>query len=169
MDPVKIETVEAARKFVKENFHKGCKCPVCEQTVKLYRRKLNSGMALTLWQMFIVEPKGNKPIHVKDLLREKSLPNTHDWTLLAHWGIIEGAGNPTGYWKVTPKGVDFIMGRLNVPDSIMMYNNKVAEIEGEVTKISFREALHNRFDLDEAMRVNNIVARRPRSRKPQLV
>ena len=70
------------KEFLRANYEKGCDCPTCGQFVKLYKRKLNSGMAKTL--IILEQYFGFEPINVKSFLREQSLTNNHDWTLLRH-------------------------------------------------------------------------------------
>jgi hypothetical protein len=43
-----MKTITEAKDFLNENYKDGCICPCCNQTVKLYKRKLNSGMARVL-------------------------------------------------------------------------------------------------------------------------
>lgn len=166
-----MNTIKEAVQYVRTNFNKGCKCPVCKQTVKLYKRSLNSGMMYTMWHIFLEDKTGSTYIHVKDLLRNKGAKNSHDWTLLAHWGLLEPHPSKTerGKWKLTHKGIDFIMGRLKVPDAILMYNNQIADVKGTVVTTSFKEALRNKFNLDEAMATVGITPKTRRTSNPTLV
>ena len=149
-----METLKEAKQFLRENWQKGVDCPCCTQFVKLYNRKLNSGMAITLIRMH--QHDRNKWINVKDFLREHKFHNNHDWTLLRHWGLIEErVGKPMdgskslGEWRMTYKGNQFILNRIRVPKRILLYNNKFRGFDDETTNIT--EALGNKFDYDELM------------------
>ena len=39
---------EDTKRFLRANYEKGCRCPACDQHVKLYKRALSSGMARAL-------------------------------------------------------------------------------------------------------------------------
>jgi predicted transcriptional regulator len=111
-----METLQESKEFLRANFDKGVSCPCCNQFVKLYKRKLNSGMAMALIHIY----KQGNWINVKDYMRKNSLPNNHDWTLLRYWGLIEEStkteeGKKTnGVWRITQKGVKFIEKKINV-------------------------------------------------------
>ena len=59
-----METIKEAKEHLRNNFEEGIDCPCCGQFVKLYKRKLNSGMAATLIR--IVKFNGSSEVHVKD-------------------------------------------------------------------------------------------------------
>ena len=150
-----METINEAKEYLEKNFAKGVFCPCCNQFVKLYKRKLNSGMAITLIRMYKHNPYGW--INVKDYLRENSFRNNHDWTLLGHWGLIEennkppdNGGKTLGEWRITPKGREFVLNHIKVPKRVMMYNNSIYGFEGG--QISIIEALGSKFNYHELMR-----------------
>jgi len=146
-----METIQEAKEFLKENYQKGCQCPACGQHVKLYKRKLNSGMARVLIEVY--KKRDLTSIHVKDHLRKNKLKNNHDWTLLKYWGMIEnietnGEQKDSGYWRITLRGIQFV--NLGVaPKHILIYNKKFMGFSNEVTDI--RESLGNHFDYNELM------------------
>lgn len=147
-----METLQDAKDYLNENYKKGVKCPCCKQTVKLYKRKLNSGMARTLIAMFN-GPEGN--IHVKDYLREKNLKNTHDFTLLKYWKLIVpiancDGGQELGLWSITDKGKQFCRGEIKVQKHVLILINKHIGFSEEETTI--QESLGNHFDYDELMK-----------------
>lgn len=149
-----METILEAKRYLRENFGKGCSCPACGQTVKLYKRKLNSGMSIVLYYMYRY---GNGFVHVKELLREKGLKNNHDWTLLKYWGLIQELDNipnesgtkSSGHWRITDKGIDFIFRNLSVQKHILIYNNKFQGFSNDNT--NFKESLGDDFNFNELM------------------
>lgn len=147
-------TIQEAKEFLRENFKKGIACPCCGQFVKLYKRKLNSGMARTL--IYIYNHSKQDWLNVKDYLRANSLPNNHDWTLLHYWGLLqekggdpEHGGKTIGEWRVTNKGVDFIRNIISVPSHIEIYNNRLYGYTENY--INIIEALGKHFDYKELM------------------
>lgn len=146
-----METIKEAKDFLNENYKEGCICPCCNQTVKLYKRKLNSGMARVLIAMY---KKGGSFFHVKDYLREYNIKNTHDWTLLKYWGLIEPmdnhkGGQELGYWSITEKGKQFCKGELKLQKHVLIITNKMIGFSSEDTDIV--ESLGNHFDYNELM------------------
>lgn len=144
-------TLSELKSFLKENWEKGVCCPGCKQFVKLYKRKLNSGMAYTLLLLY-KQPR--EWIPVKDFLRVNKHHNGHDWTLLNHWKLLEervtNNNEPnSGRWKITPAGVMFVENKLTVPKHIYFYNSKAWKESKEQTNII--EALGEKFNYKELM------------------
>ena len=139
-------TIRQARDHMSEYFDEGTKCPCCGQFVKKYKRKLNSGMARTLTQIFKDNP--DRYVDVKEFLRSKGYKNSHDWTLLKHWGIL--TVREDGMYKITQMGRNFLSG-FPTHSHIYMYNNKMMGFGEGQTTIS--EALGEPFDLQELMEI----------------
>lgn len=145
-------TIQEAKDYLNENYKKGCNCPVCDSTVKLYKRKLNSGMARTLIEMYKC---GDEFTHVKNRLRENKLPNTHDFTLLRHWELIiapdeDCEGQASGLWKITEKGQKFCRGEIVVNRHVKILLNDVRGFSDEKTTI--QDSLGDGFNYEELMR-----------------
>lgn len=147
-------TLKEAKKWLRDNFDKGCKCPACGQHVQLYKRKLNSGMALVLIRLYKEYPDDWVP--VKEWLRIKKYKNNHDWTMLKYWELIEEKKNDdpkkksNGYWRITNKGKNFVNFVITVPTHIHIYNKKFRGYSEEHTNI--KNALKNHFDYEELMK-----------------
>ena len=139
--------------FTEEEMDKGVSCPCCGQFVKLYKRKLNSGMAITLIRIY--SDNGKAWVNVKDFLRKKRYTNSHDWTLLRYWGIMEEEmkepdnemKKTNGVWRITKKGQEFIFDQIKVVSHIQIYNGKLRGTEGAL--IGIKEALGNKFNYNE--------------------
>lgn len=148
--------LQQAKEKLRANWHKGVKCDCCGQFVKLYKRKLNSGMAIALINIY--KYHGRKAVNVKDFLREERLPNNHDWTLLKHWGFIreiESKEIPSekksnGVWRITVLGEKFLKNNLpKCPSHILIYNNTFQGFSSSYTTII--KALGNKFNYEELM------------------
>lgn len=147
-----METLKEAKDYLNKNYKKGCKCPACDQVVKLYKRKLNSGMARTLIEMY---RHSDRFVHVKNHLREEKLPNTHDFTLLRHWGLIEAPaeesdGQASGLWKITEKGQKFCKGEVVVNKHVLIVVNRLLGFSEEKTTI--QDSLGSKFNYEELMK-----------------
>lgn len=135
---------------------KGTYCPCCGQYCKVYRRKLNSGMAAGLiWLVRAfevshdwVEPQKTAPRYVL---------NNREMGKLVHWGLAELKANEddtsrktTGLWRPTRWGIDFVYGRCTVPSRVFLYLNTILGFDSEM--ITIQGALGRKFDYDELMR-----------------
>jgi len=148
-----METIKEAKIYLKQNYEKGAKCPCCGQNVKLYKRKLNSGMAYVLIHIY----KQDDWINVKDYLRENKLRNNHDWTLLKYWGLIEeklleekGKAKSSGVWRITELGKKFVECKAVVNKYVLIYNTMFRGFTGE--EILIPETLKSYFNYNELMR-----------------
>ena len=122
-------------------------CPCCGVTSRVYRRKLSSQMAAFLFALFHhrAAREGN-PVHVRDVMVAGHKASS-DGTYLAHWGLISAAGR--GEWRITPKGMAFVKGRISTPMYVLLLNNEVQGFAEEVT--TMRQALADPFAYDELM------------------
>lgn len=141
------DTIEAAKQFLKENWHdaKGAECPCCAQTVKIYSRPITSGMAYAL--ILLHNHTNGEWTHLETLFDEKGNSRTArgDAPKLRFWGLIEAKdgkkeddGNPNnGYYRITEKGKQFVLGHISVPSHVFIYNNKMygqADTETDIKK-----------------------------------
>ena len=145
-------TLKEAKAFLNSNYEKGTQCPCCNQLVKLYKRKLNSGMARTLIELYKC---GDRFVHVKNHLRKQQLNNTHDFTLLRHWGLIiapdeESTGQASGLWKITERGKKFCKGEMVVNRHVLIVVNRHLGFSDEKTTI--QDSLGSRFKYNELMK-----------------
>lgn len=160
-----IETLKQAKEFLRSNFKKGCTCPACGQNVRLYSRKINSGMALFLIGLYRLETRyqesmpgmvGREFFSNKQVMNEMNLTVTSlDYSVLKHFGFIEArvseAGKKdSGYWRLTQQGINFTQGNIHSPKHVFIYNNKVQGFSDETTFI--KQALGDNFDFDELMK-----------------
>lgn len=142
----------------KDTFEKakmdGCRCPVCDQTVKIYKRSLNSSMAATLIRAYKKHDVLNF-FHVTD---KDVAVRDGDFAKLRFWGLIQEkshtAGNEgkrtSGYWCVTPKGRSFVEKDISIPKYIIVYNSRFLDFAGPETYI--QGCLGDKFDYNELMK-----------------
>jgi hypothetical protein len=115
--------------------------------VRLYSRKLNSGMAR--WLVALERAGGwARSSEITKSLAGR-LSGTDATALLPHWGLIEVRPEEKGVWRVTEKGRQFIARELRVPSHVLVYLGECEGFEGE--EIDIRHALSDRFDLDELL------------------
>ena len=134
-------SLREAKKHLMMNIDEGVTCPCCGQFAKVYRRKLNSGMAVALIDMY--RNSGTDWFNVREITLRGG-----DYGKLAYWGLIE-PGDDTGIWRVTARGEEFIKGMIPVSQHANVYNGKLIELEGDLISIS--DALGDRFNYEELM------------------
>ena len=161
-------TLGEERERLRDHWHRGTRCACCGQNVKLYRRKLNVGMALTLlsfWRTTSRLPAGHDGwLHAEDTFKDDpSLPSTArgDFPKLRWWRLIERAegqrpdGNPsTGYYRLTERGRLFCQRRLHVRPAVYLYLDREypAPDGADQAPVSIVDALGTRFDYMEVTR-----------------
>lgn len=157
-----IQTLAQAKTFLRENYKEGAKCPCCNQTVKLYKRKITSAIAFALYLIYKHIGVQN-PVHLEDFF--KSLPNIPnsirgDVSKLRHWNLIERGdecpkedGNPRdGYYFLTKYGASFVRGEVTLNKNVHIYNNKIISIETEQNDlVTFKQCLGDKFNYKELM------------------
>ena len=133
-------------------------CPVCKQNCKIYRRKLNSGMAATL--CWLVSEYHGVWIDVPRVAPRFVL-KSNEHGKLVHWGLIKQKPNlddltkkTSGIWMPTERGILFAEGRIEVPSHVLLFDNTFHGFSEEQTTI--REALGNRFNYEELMKTEPV-------------
>ena len=145
-------TLEEARVWLRARREVGAQCPCCKQLARVYRRKLNAGMARALALLY--RASHADWVHKPTILGGVGAA-ARDEALLRYWDLLEEAderrpdGGRAGWWRVTDKGGQFVRGEILVPERAVVYDSRCLRLEGRM--ISMRTALGNRFDLDELL------------------
>lgn len=133
----------------------GCKCPVCEQTVKIYRRRINSNIARALIAMYRQHGVGAW-FHIRDVGRSYSTAG--EFAFLRFYGLIEKKEHTegdegkksSGYWKLTDLAGKFVRKEVLLSKYIKLYNGACLGFEGG--DISIEACLQNKFDYNDLMK-----------------
>lgn len=151
-------TLKEAKDWLRARLGKGERCPCCNQLAKMYERKLYSSMAAAIIY-FYKSFDHSKFHHKSELLKNKALATTlggGDFAKLALWGLIEEKPKDTsedkrtsGYWKITHKGIDFVLGKVSLPSHVRIYDGKVFGFKGD--KVLVTDCLGKRFSYTELM------------------
>jgi len=143
-------TLQDARAWLREQRQEGVHCPCCNQLAKIYKRPINSSMATSIIAMYRAAR-----------LQYQHIPTTTGRNdgepgKLRYWGLIEEElevrrddGGRAGWWRVTPKGEQWILGQLLVPKYAYIYDARLLEVDGPPTSI--RSALGSKFNYEELM------------------
>ncbi len=143
------DALDYVAKFVQSRRDKGVTCPACGQYAKIYKRKVNAGMAKSLIAMY--HAGGTTWVDVTEVTDRRS----REEGKLAYWGLVEefpegreDGGRP-GMWRVTNLGRSFVLGHTTVPQTAEVYNGRCLRTYGPDTSIL--TALGDKFDYRELM------------------
>lgn len=144
--------------FTKEKMKEGCKCPVCNQNVKMYHKKIDSQMAFFLIKLYRLTKKNpfKQYFHVQDDINV-TMKVGGAWAKLRYWELIEEqpkdesdtTKRTSGMWKITSKGIMFVEKSLKVPKYVKLYNQTFYGYEGD--RVSIDESLNEKFNYRELM------------------
>jgi hypothetical protein len=137
---------------------KALRCPLCTHNVKVYRRKFNSRMALTMvytYPMFKSYPRRWLDIGNYCVKHHDFIPGDHG--KLAWWGLMEHSNEApkhgarvTSKYRMTERGFLFTENRLTVPSHAIEYLSDVESLVGD--EIDIQTALGKNFNYRELMR-----------------
>jgi hypothetical protein len=140
-------TLAELRDWLNSLLQDGVHCPCCGQYAKLYRRKINAGMARALIVSYRIG--GGDYVHVTQL-------GSHEIAQLQWWQLVEEMpakrpdGGRTGWWRPTGLGMDWIYRRARVPKYVLVYDGALqAKPHGD--PISVADALGSKFNLADLM------------------
>lgn len=149
-------SVGQARQYLLQNRDDGVRCPCCNRLVKVYHRKLNSGMARVLIAQWL--SVGQEWANTAALPEVRRLGTAgREGAKLAHWELLEhdGArredGGKPNHWRITDFGRLFILNMVPVPSHVWLIDNTRLEFDSS-RHLYIKDALGNHFDYDELMR-----------------
>lgn len=149
-----FNTIKEAHKYLNDNVAKGVNCPCCGQLVKLYKRKLNSIMALGIIRLYQLDKKQPGYHHISKL--KAPIICGGDFAKLKFWGLIEERESTdkhkrtSGLWRITSNGVLFTENKLSTSSHITFYNGKIHKKSLE--HITIIDALNIHFNYQELMK-----------------
>jgi hypothetical protein len=155
MNPEIFTPLTEAQDWVTKNRGEGCVCPCCGQIAKIYKRKLNNGMALeliALYKLSMAEQDTEYFHHTKF-----AKLTCGEISKLVYWGLTEEKPKSTednsiktsGYWKITPNGKLFVENELSVQSHVYLYDAKLLGFSDE--RITIIESLGKKFSYSELM------------------
>jgi len=151
-------TLGDAKEWLRERVQeRGAKCPCCKQMAKIYRRKLNAGMAQTLIRMYKHVRFDESQCNMNAFMHVPSLPgDNHEASQLVWWGLIAEErreredGGRAGWWRITYSGRLFVNGHVRVRKYAHVYDGVCLKLDGP--EVNIRDCLGSKFNYDELMR-----------------
>ena len=152
--PSRITPLGAAQDWLLRRLQSGHgeKCPLCDQTAKIYRRRINNRQARAIVILYRSHRKswGHVPTLDPTLSGDGGMI-----AFLRYWGLVEELqekrpdGGRAGFWRVTDLGEQFVLGRVSVPKYALIYNTQCLGLEGEGVMLD--DCFSQRFDFDQLM------------------
>lgn len=160
------DTLAEARAHVRKErmAQAGVRCPCCDLFVKVYRRKLNSGIARGLIALAHAHRAQNSSdfIHINDVLNvmvarkwRHPLAPTAQIPLARFWGLVETRApdspdkHSSGFWRLTESGYGFVYASKTIPKYVMLFNNMCMGLDGDLVNID--DCLGSGFKYRELM------------------
>lgn len=129
-------------------------CPCCQQTAKVYKRTIHSGMAMQIIRIWKAgRSRAGGWVPVDEIYAHGS---SGDYAKLRFWGLVEAedarsaTANASGHWRVTDLGIDFVLGKLAVARYVHVYNNEVVAKTRSET-LTIQQALGSKFNYADLM------------------
>lgn len=109
-------------------------CPLCSQTVKLYKRTIHGKMVEFLVRLYHVSNTNNNGwVNVEELYGPGL---SGDYAKLKFWDLIEPHDvrtierNASGHWRITKKGKAWVEGSITLPKYAYVFNNQCFGLNG---------------------------------------
>ena len=147
-----LTTIDEAQEWMVYSTNEGAICPCCGRENKVYPRKIHWAQAYQLMWLVVEYLKIAKWYHIND----SPVIRGGDFAKLEHHGLITSKPNKnkklkrsSGYWKPTPGGIDFVLGKTFAPKVVHLYHNEVISWSRE--SVTIFDALGEYFDYQEVM------------------
>jgi hypothetical protein len=134
------DTLADARARVQANLREGSVCPCCDQLAKQYRRRLNKGQAESLKAIY-KHGNGSErlPVYIPSV--PEAAKSREEGKMAMAYGFLEEThpphddGNRAGWWRITVKGEQFVLGKIRVPMYAYFYNQGFYGLDGDEISI----------------------------------
>lgn len=126
-------------------------CPMCGRYAQMYRRRLHAGAAIGILKAY---QKGgaSRFIHTSELI-DKGMTGAGDFSKAKYWNLIEAKAETeadkrtSGYWRLTPAGVEFAQNGRTIQEWAHVFDDRVYGFSG--AEIDIEAALGVNFSYSE--------------------
>lgn len=114
-------------------------CPCCGRHAQMYKRNLHATAAKKLVKLYRLGGQ-HEYIHTSRLIDEGET-GAGDFSKAKYWKLIVEAENnwegkrTSGNWKLTDKGVGFVLDLITIPKSVMIFDDRVFGFSEDHTNI----------------------------------
>lgn len=156
---VDVYTLHQAKSWLRERINDGAICPCCTQFSKVYKRAVNTSLAAGLISLYRIGNPGYSYHHISEILSEAKLSSSvgREFSILRYWFFIEekpksktdAEKKTSGYWKITPAGIEFVHGRSKAPRRAKIYDGRCLGFDGE--QVDIQHCLGKKFSYPHLM------------------
>lgn len=113
------------------------RCPHCDAKMVEYRHSLSKNIVSCLW-VFL---RRGGVIEFSKVNDEMTFNQKNNFQKLQYWGLIQKVRDETGarkggFWAITSKGADFLMGQIKLRKSVWTYRNRTERYDGDCVSIT---------------------------------
>ena len=154
-------TLGEAREYVQINRKEGVRCPCCDIWTKINPRNIYKGAVESLIGLYRLHQEDPTFHHVStfdfkwwiDKQKTERVPGRGDFAKLRYWHlirpqIIDGHWGQ-GMWKITPRGIDWLEGKITVTKYALILDSECIGFEGPEWGVE--DAWDEPFDLEKMM------------------
>ena len=110
-------------------------CPHCNAKMVEYKFGFNKGLGIFLGKLF----DSGKPEKTDNLgltyAQRTNSQKLRYWDLAVPF-ITEETSRKRGWWRITQKGIDFVLGKTLIHKHVIMYRNEIIRFEGDLISFS---------------------------------
>ncbi len=133
-------------------------CPCCQRRARINKLRIHSTLALMLARLYYAAKHSASGLPTEWIHIEQFRPSKHgsgrDFSITKHWGLAEakpaGADDDkpsSGLWRLTPRGVAFVLNQIGVPRFAMVMDDALVGVSGE--NVTMEEAVKRKFSYAE--------------------
>lgn len=129
-----------------------CDCPTCGRYAQVYKRRIHAAVAKQLIKMYNLA--FDDYIHARELILD-GLTGTSDLGKAKYFGLVIQKENhddglkSNGFWKLTTRGIDFVKNGLQIPEYVLVFDDKVIGISE--TTVNIEDCLSGKFNYRDLM------------------
>ena len=118
-----------------------CDCPHCGRYAQIYKRHINATIAKQLIMLFEQGGYNGNYIHASNLIPDGQ-SGAGDLSKAKYFGLIRAepenneAKKSSGYWTLTDAGLQFVKGKLDIPEYALVFDDKVVGVSQDKILIS---------------------------------
>ncbi len=149
--PIEYEDISD---HIKNNCEKGTYCAHCGKWAKKYRKSFNSEMSRFLIRLYNAQQRYDKNYTTRELYPNDNKANSsgidsHRWGLIEIAEAHNSGGAPTGSYRLTDLGRQFVLGKASILSHTTTYNGELLGLSGN--QVTIHDTLGVKFNYGNLM------------------
>ena len=149
------ESLASAKEKFNRTLDEGgeCDCPVCGRFAKVWKRRIHTGIAIQLIELYKLGGYTDY-VHTSKLIAPGA-SGVGDFSKAKYWDLIQEMPEPVdqldkksnGYWRLTRRGVDFVLNTAAIQEYAFVYDDTVLKFDGNT--VTIEDCLGKKFNYNE--------------------